>query len=252
MAYRYGKFTWFEHVSNDTAKAAQFYERLFGWKLQPLPLGAGTYLMIQNGGTGIGGLVADVSARAHWASWISVADVDAAYAAALAAGAKGVLPPSDYADIGRGATFIDPTGARISVWHGREGDREDMDDAPAGDWVWNELSTPDPQKALAFYENVFGYTRHDMDMGEHGKYHTINTNDGRARGGVMRLPEAGMQPMWMPYVRVENADDIASRIAPLGGKLLMPPTDIADVGRIATLVDPLGAALGFIKTAVKP
>lgn len=257
MSYRYGKFTWFEHVSPDAAKAARFHGDLFGWKVQSLPMGEGSYDMITNGGTGIGGFVRDASfpanaaSPAHWASWISVPDVDAAYSSALAAGAKPVMPPRDFADIGRGATFIDPTGARISVWHGTQGDREDTDDTAVGDWVWNELSTPDTAKAIAFYESVFGYTHQDMDMGEHGMYHVIQTSDGRARGGVMKLPHADATPMWMPYVRVEDADAIASRVAPLGGKLLMAPQDIPGVGRIGMLLDPLGAALGFIKPAVR-
>jgi len=251
MSYRYGKFTWFEHVSPDPAKAAQFHGDLFGWKVRSLPMDGGTYEMIANGETGIGGFVREAGPPAHWASWISVPDVDAAYSSALAAGAKPAMPARDFADMGRGATFFDPTGARISVWHGKQGDREDTDDAAVGDWVWNELSTPDPAKAIAFYESVFGYTHQDMDMGEHGMYHVIQTPDGRARGGVMKLPHPDAPPMWMPYVRVENADAIASRVAPLGGRLLMPPSDMAEVGRIGMLVDPMGAALGFIKPAVK-
>jgi hypothetical protein len=251
MSYRYGKFTWFEHVSPDAAKAAQFHGDLFGWKVQPQAMGEASYQMIASGGTGIGGFVRDGSLPAHWASWISVPDVDAAYSSALAAGAKPAMGPRDFADIGRGATFVDPTGARISVWHGTQGDREDTDDTAVGDWAWNELGTPDPAQALAFYESVFGYTHQDMDMGEHGMYHVIQTADGRPRGGVMKLPHAGATPMWMPYVRVEDADAIASRVAPLGGKLLMAPEDIPDVGRIGMLADPMGAALGFIKPAVK-
>jgi predicted enzyme related to lactoylglutathione lyase len=252
MSYRYGKFTWFEHVSADPGKAAQFYAGLFGWAVKPVGMGAGTYDMICSGDAGIGGFVREAAQPAHWASWISVPDVDAAYSNALAAGANAVAPPADYADIGRGATFVDPTGARICIWHSRQGDREDSDEAAVGDWTWNELSTPDPAKAIAFYESVFGYTHQEMDMGEHGKYHVLHTSDGRARGGVMKLPHADATPMWRPYVRVEDADAVASRVAPAGGMLLMPPADIPDVGRIGMLLDPMGAAVGFIKPAVKP
>ena len=113
------------------------------------------------------------------------------------------------------------------------------------------ISATDLEASTRFYEAVFGYAHDDMNTGEHGIYHMIKSSDGRARGGVMRLPDANAPSLWTPYVRVEDVDDIAARVAPLGGKLLVPPTDIPDVGRIAILVDPLGAALGFIKPAVK-
>jgi len=51
-----GKFVWFEHVSNDVAKARAFYEQLFGWHVESMPMGDQPYHMILNAATGIGGL----------------------------------------------------------------------------------------------------------------------------------------------------------------------------------------------------
>lgn len=56
MSYHPGKFTWFEHICADTARARTFYEGLFGWKVQAVPMGEGNYEMLQNSGQGIGGL----------------------------------------------------------------------------------------------------------------------------------------------------------------------------------------------------
>ena len=36
----------------------------------------------------------------------------------------------------------------------------------------------------------------------------------------------GVPPHWMIYIAVESADDAASRVAQLGGKLLAPPCDV--------------------------
>ena len=41
-----GKFIWFEHVANDIAKARAFYEPLFGWHAESMPMGGQTYHMI--------------------------------------------------------------------------------------------------------------------------------------------------------------------------------------------------------------
>jgi hypothetical protein len=239
MASHFGKFAWFEHVSNDTAKARQFHESLLGWKVKALEPGG--YEVIHNGEEFIGGIVAaEAGTPNHWRSWLSVPDVDDRYGAALAAGAASVLAPRDWPGIGRGATVLDPTGARVSLWKGAQGDRDDAEKVAAGDWDWNELSTPDPARAVAFYEAVFGYTHEDG---------IFKGRDGRARGGVRKQTEGA--PMWVPYVKVEDTAATAAKVAPLGGSLLLDPIDVKDVGRAAMLADPLGAVLGLIQPVVK-
>lgn len=250
MAYHYGKFAWFEHVSRDAAKARQFYEALLGWQVKALEPGG--YEVIHNAADFIGGVVAaEAGAPSHWRSWLSVPDVDDRYRAALAAGAKPVQPPTDYPGIGRGAMLLDPAGARLSIWKGAQGDRADVENPPSGDFEWNELVTPDPMQAVAFYESVFGFTHRDLDMGPIGTYHVLRDAQGRPRGGVMKAERDGDPAMWIPYVRVESADAIAARVAPLGGTLAQKVADVPGVGRVGMLVDPLGAALGFIQPAVQ-
>jgi predicted enzyme related to lactoylglutathione lyase len=249
MACLPGKFAWFEHVSNDSAKARQFYEGLLGWKVKAFA--PGTYEVIHNGPEFIGGVVAaDAGTPAHWRSWLSVPDVDDRFRAALAAGAKPVMQPVDYPGIGRGATVLDPTGARVSLWKGVQGDRPDSEHVASGDFAWNELVTPDPLKALSFYESVFGYTHIDWDMGPAGTYYVLQDPSAHSRGGVVKTQD-GRAPMWIPYVKVEDADAIAARVAPLGGKLAEKVAQVPEVGRVGMLVDPAGAVLGFIQPVVK-
>src|SRR2546423_11527968 len=59
MSYLPGKFVWFEHVSSDTAKARKFYDPLFNWHTESMPMGSTRYPMIMNGNDGIGGDVGD-------------------------------------------------------------------------------------------------------------------------------------------------------------------------------------------------
>ena len=247
--YTPGKFTWFEHRSSDAALARRFYESLFGWHVTPMQMGAGTYDVIQNAGQGIGGIV-QASGAAHWLGYLTVDDVDASHAHSVKAGAAVVTPPSELASTGRMSVLADPQGAVLALFHPRGDGRPDADNVPAGDWVWNELSTSDPAKAVAFYAGVFGYSCETMDMGDAGKYFILKTPDGKGRAGVMALAQAGAPATWMPYVRVEQCDDTASRVAPLGARLTVPPTDIPTIGRFAALTDPLGAAVAFIQMAV--
>jgi uncharacterized protein len=246
MSHLPGKFVWFEHASPDVAAARRFYEDLFGWHVEAMPMGDQKYHMILNGNEGIGGLRTAVPGMAsHWVSYLSVPDVDRAYAAALAAGARSTLPPTDFGTVGRAAGIVDPTGAPLALWKGSDGDRPDPPETPVGDWYWNELMTPDDQKALAFYERVFGYTHDSMEIGEQGLYYLLKTGD-KLRAGLMRLPMPDTPTMWQPYVRVADCDACSERGAALGAQVVMAPTDIPNVGRFAVLVDPQGAAIAVI------
>jgi uncharacterized protein len=250
MSYHHGKFNWFEHLGADPQRAREFYQALFGWHIRSVNLGGEPYQLIHNGDEAIGGLRSAPGMRSHWNGFLSVADVDASWRDALAGGAKALLPPSEFGGIGRTAMLSDPAGAFLSLWHGREGDRPDVDKIAVADWYWNELMTQDAKGSLAFYEKVFGYS-HDVMQSPAGDYYIIKSADGKPRGGIMHSAHADPPSVWLPYVRVEDADAIAARVGPLGGKLMMAPLDVAGVGRIGALFDPAGAALGFIHPAAR-
>jgi len=245
-----GKFVWFEHLSGDISAARKFYAELLGWHIEMTPMGGPEpYPMIVNDKQGIGGFrSAPPGMPSQWMSYVSVADVDASYKAALAAGAKGLMPPESFGQAGRGATLADPTGAVFSLWKGNGEDRADTAKTAVGDWHWNELMTPDEEKALAFYTKVFGYTTDSMDIGEAGKYHMLKTGD-LPRGGVMRSPQPATPPLWMPYAAVADCDATATQARKLGATIIVEPQDMPQVGRFAALLDAQGATLGFIQPA---
>ncbi len=53
-----GAFTWAELYTNDTDAAAAFYEGLFGWTRETLPMPGGEYDVFHNGGAPAGGMLA--------------------------------------------------------------------------------------------------------------------------------------------------------------------------------------------------
>ena len=249
MDYLPGKFVWFEHVSGDPARAQAFYAGLLGWKVHAMEMGGGVhYDIVLNGETGIGGYrTAEDGTPSHWASYLSVDDVDASFAAALAAGATSLLAPVAFGSAGRGAALLDPTGAAFCLWHGAGGDPADAEKSAEGAWDWNELHTQDAAKALAFYETVFGYRHDSMDMGPMGTYYLLKDATGKMRGGLMQATRPGMPSNWLPYLRVADCDASAATAAELGATVAQPPTDIPGVGRFSVLIDPLGAAVAVMK-----
>jgi len=248
VSYLHGKFVWFEHTSSDLPKARSFYEAWFGWHTEAVPMGTQRYFMIYNGDDGIGGYCeANPGETNHWVGYLSVADVDATHAAALAAGARTLMAPGDFGGVGRGSALADPTGAPFALWKGSRGDRPDLAKTPAGDWGWNELWTSDERKALAFYEKVFGYERGQMEAGEGQPPYYVLKKDGIPRAGLARSVDPAAPSMWLPYVVVQDCGASAAKATSLGGQVVTGPVDYEGIGQYAVVIDPTGAAIAIIR-----
>ncbi len=120
-----------------------------------------------------------------------------------------------------------------------------------GDWFWHELITPDPGKAGDFYDKLLGWKTKPVPMGGPEPYHLWQRGGkeepaGMGHGGMMKTPMPGVPPHWAVYLKVDDVDAIADRVAKLGGKVLVPPTDIPNVGRFTVAQDPTGAVISFI------
>ena len=70
-------------------------------------------------------------------------------------------------------------------------------------------------------------------------------------GGIRSIPPQaeGTPPNWGVYVTVDDVDATAGKAEELGGKILVPPTDIPNVGRFSVLQDPQGAVISAITYA---
>ena len=244
-----GKFVWFEHVSNDIGQARRFYEPLFGWHTEAMPMGdAEPYPMILNAGVPIGGYtLAPQGAPTGWLSYLSVANVDVAYRRALDAGATSLMAPMDYGTAGRAATLADPTGAVFAIWKGSQGDPADVPSSPIGSFICNELTTQDEQAALAFYEKAFGFA-HDAKPMAQGTYYVLKQGDAM-RGGLCKAMHLSTPAMWAQYVKVDDCDATAAKAHALGAQSLVPPMDITGIGRFSMFSDPQGAVIAVMKPA---
>ena len=115
-----------------------------------------------------------------------------------------------------------------------------------GAFSWNELMTTDVVGAKAFYSGLFGWEMHDEQM--LNITYTIIKNGDREVGAIMAIPPdaQGAPSAWGAYVTVDNVDKQMARVEQLGGKVMMPPRDIPNVGRFAVISDPHGAMLTLI------
>ncbi len=119
------------------------------------------------------------------------------------------------------------------------------DTSVRGKFVWHDLMTTDTDGAIKFYSQVTGWGTQPW---EGPMPYTMWTRGGVPIGGLMVLPPgAGSPPHWLAYVGTADVDATAAQAVTLGGKVMVPPTDIPTVGRFAVLADPQGAVFAAFK-----
>lgn len=248
-----GAFCWAEVGTVDTKKTKSFYSELFGWKYEDKPAGEfGVYSMCKSQGKDLAGLyemppeLLKSGIPPHWMSYVAVANADAACEKIKQHGGKVQQGPFDVMDVGRMAICQDPTGATFSIWQAKAHKGATIM-GENGTPCWFELSTKGLDKAEKFYKDVFGWS---VKAG--GDYREISAPGApMPQGGMMELtPQHGpVPPHWMIYFTVNDCDGDAQRVKNLGGKVVVPPMDIPNVGRFSVLADPAGATFAIIKLA---
>ena len=115
-----------------------------------------------------------------------------------------------------------------------------------GLFSWNELITPDAEAAKKFYAKLFGWGLEDMPLKD-TTYSVIKAK-GHDIGGIMNIPpeSAGTPARWLPYVTVDEVAATVRQADKLGAQVVLPPTDIPEVGRFAILKDPHMAEFAVI------
>ncbi|HEX3454782.1 MAG TPA: VOC family protein [Gaiellaceae bacterium] len=238
-----GTFVWRENVSTDPQRAQAFYTQLFGWEIEHFQAGDFDYPMISSGGKTHGGFpTVPEGTPAHWVSNVLVDDTDDTIEKAKSAGGELLVGPMDIPEVGRYAVLKDPQGA---VFVAFQGTGEGGPTGEGGVFVWDELGTQDVGGAETFYNAVFGWTTSDMGE-EYGGYKIFNLGE-KGVGGLMKMPDPSVPSMWVPYVAVEDVDATVAKAQELGGSAVIEGMDVPNVGRIAVLTDPNGAAFGIIK-----
>ncbi|MEO8259785.1 MAG: VOC family protein [Acidobacteriota bacterium] len=115
-----------------------------------------------------------------------------------------------------------------------------------GTFCWPELSTTDQPGAVAFYRTLLGWEVTDYPMGPTETYSMFTLRGLEVASAYTMRPEErehGAPPHWNSYVSTADADESVKRAQALGGTLLVPPFDVMDSGRMATLQDPTGAVM---------
>jgi predicted enzyme related to lactoylglutathione lyase len=182
----------------------------------------------------------------HWGFYVGVSKLEDAVSKIERLGGSALSPVIDVPEVGRMRTMKDPQGAAFSVYEPASSPKQPEREAELGQLSWIELMTTDPDAALKFYTELFGWRPDEaMDMGEMGKYQMFSRSF--MLGGMMKKPPALAQvpPHWGLYFRVPDVHAAAERAKANGGQVLNGPMEVPGGDWIVNCMDPQGAAFSM-------
>ena len=119
-----------------------------------------------------------------------------------------------------------------------------------GKIVWHDHMSDEPERAQSFYNDLLGWETEVWKPGEMD-YRMIKVGE-RTHGGFGSA-QGGGRPHWLSHVCVEDVDGAVKTAEAAGGAQLAPAMDIPEVGRMAVIRDPQGAAISlFTPTGEAP
>ncbi|WP_427922329.1 VOC family protein [Streptomyces sp. cg40] len=247
-----GSPNWLDLGSPDTDAAAAFYGAVLGWQFVSAGPDTGGYGFFQVDGRTVAALgpLTEEGARSAWMIHFKTEDIAATVQAVTAGGGTVRMEPMDVMGEGMLAQATDPQGAQFALWQPGRTAGLDLTSAP-NTLLWVELHATDPEADIAFYQGLFGWRSQDMPA-PGMTYRVLSTSAGDQQdasfGGVAPLNAGeGEQPRWVPYFHSTDVDATIDSARSNGGSVLMPAADVPEVGRIAWLADPFGAAFALLK-----
>jgi uncharacterized protein len=259
---------WVDTWQPDADRAAAFYQEVFGWEAEQTtpPDSDRRYVMLRLRDRDVAAVGSPVSEGAPsapaWTTYVWVESADETAARAAEAGGEVLGGPDEALDGGRIAVVEDPAGAVIGAWQPGEHRGAQLVNEP-GAWSMSLLSTPDTERAKAFYGAVFGWDAEPFELG--GGDTSLFRLPGFVGGeppqpvprdvvGVM-MPTAGNggpggeTARWSVDFWIDDADAAADKATELGGSVVVPPYEVLSF-RQAVLADPQGAAFSVSQLIV--
>jgi uncharacterized protein len=258
--YEPGVPCWIDTLQPDPDAAMTFYAGVFGWEFSgpgDMPGDPpGGYFVARLRGRDVAGVGSQAAGSPppgpSWNTYVYVDSADDAMSRARSAGGSVLAEPFDAPPAGRMAVLTDTAGASFCVWEPgvRKGAQLVNE---AGAWAMSHLNAGDPERAAAFYGEVFGWTTETFGAGEGAV--TMFRLPGYVGGepqqpvsrevvATMSAGNGGVPPHWSANFWVHDVDAATAKAAELGGTVITPPFD-TPIARTAVLADPRGVSFAI-------
>ena len=111
-----------------------------------------------------------------------------------------------------------------------------------------EVTGKDGKKLQSFYSGVFGW---NIDANNPMQYGIVSADGDRGIGGGISAGDGGTKQVTF-YVEVGDPDAYLKKIEGMGGKTVMPVTEIPGMVILAQFADPEGNVVGIVKANYPP
>jgi predicted enzyme related to lactoylglutathione lyase len=105
-----------------------------------------------------------------------------------------------------------------------------------------EILGKDGKKTQQYYGSLFGWK---IDANNPMSYGMVNNGGEGIDGGVAQAEQG--QPAVTFYVQVDDPQKYLDKAIALGGKLIMPVTDVPEMVTMCQFADPDGNVIGIVK-----
>lgn len=248
---------WTDLMTSDVEKAKDFYTALFGWSYETADQETyGGYVTAFKDGAQVAGLMAKMDDQATpdqptipdaWTVYLKSDDIRETAEKIQAAGGQTFVEPMEVPEQGHMAMYADAGGAAFGVWQstGHAG-FENL--AEPGTPAWFEIQTRDFAPTLKFYQQALGWKTFTTSDTPEFRYATLGEGEDQ-RAGIFDatgdLPD-GAPAHWTVYWDVTSTDETVATATALGATVILPAVD-TPYGRMAVLVDPMGAPFRVIQ-----
>ncbi len=239
---RSGRFCWHELLTTDPAKSLTFLEALLGVKGKGSQHAPDEYTELYAGESPFGGLMAtpDPAIPSCWLGYILVKDLARDTERARELGAEVPMANQEIPRVGRFSMLRDPQGAVFYLYQSQD-EMPEGQVAP-GTVCWSELHSPNLEGSTAFYTQLLGWKHKALPLA--GFHYTMFEQEGKDVAGMMAA-QGGTPPFWLHYFLVQNTDLTCEKALELGARVMAPPSDVPNMGRMAVLADPTGAVFAL-------
>jgi predicted enzyme related to lactoylglutathione lyase len=110
--------------------------------------------------------------------------------------------------------------------------------------IWTDLATSDLDRAESFYCEVLGWSprRTGADFGD---YVNFDSDGAVVAGMIGNRPDSGFPDGWTTYLATADARATVAAAPGAGGRVVIEPMDVMDLGVMALLTDAGGAQIGL-------
>jgi uncharacterized protein len=108
--------------------------------------------------------------------------------------------------------------------------------------VWFEVTGKDGEKLQSFYSDLFGWK---IDASNPMNYGTVSESESGIGGGIGKADNGSGHVTF--YMGVDDPQAYLDKAEKLGGKTVVPVTEIPNMVTFALIADPEGHVVGVVK-----